>query len=296
MSDDLVRALEAVRPMAAEYGLASGTVKPCIAVVLDGTFSVHRHDAAFVLAIEFRKLGFDEKQVARMLGRWAKSIGYKRSTSPIRSAILGAFAKKPNGEWRYHPPGVRKKEGSVYDRVLGETCRMVGCPANCGPYRGLHVGERGSGFAEFEKLDWPARFRKGRKGAAIDWYRAICEFERLNGFTPGAPLVVSFAVLSALAGRAKTHARENLRHLYHEGLLEKLDLGSGSGPKARDRRPTQLKRRVPIPPLPPPPRTGAISTGNDSAPSIGNRAEPSMGTESSPDIGDRSPSESEGAG
>jgi hypothetical protein len=105
-----LRALEAVRVVAAEYELVAANLKPCVAFLLDGNIGgASRHDAAFVIAIESRRLGLSEKETERVLVRWAKKIGYGQRQAC--GGIRNAYAKTPNGHWRYHPPGVQKKPG-----------------------------------------------------------------------------------------------------------------------------------------------------------------------------------------
>ena len=117
-------ALYAVRPVAAEYGLPTEELKPCVALLLDGnTGSSARHEAAFVIAIECRRIGCSQDQTQRVLVRWAKKISYRQTD--VRRASIGAFRKKPDGRWQYYPPGVSKKPGQVYERVLSATCATL---------------------------------------------------------------------------------------------------------------------------------------------------------------------------
>jgi hypothetical protein len=248
--DQQQRALEAVRPVAAEYGIATGVLKPCVAFLLDGNVGgAGRHDAAFVIAIECRRIALTESEAETVLRIWAPKIGYR--TSEARRAIRSAYAKKKDGSWKYYPPGVTKKPGSLYDRVLGPICADVGCPANCAPFSNVHRGLRNQGYGHFEHLGWPRALRRIRHAAAADFYRAVCELESERGFAAGAPLFTSYAQLAALAGRDHRHAGNNLDLLLSLGLLRVFERGSGSGPKARDRVASRLVRFVPIPPVPP---------------------------------------------
>lgn len=110
---DLV-ALEAVRSVAAEYGIPTGQVKPCIAYLLDGNLpAAGRHEVAFTIAIELRRLDWSEDKVGEALAHWAQKIGYR--VSDTRSALKGAFRKEakrraalpptraPQGEGRLQP-------------------------------------------------------------------------------------------------------------------------------------------------------------------------------------------------
>ena len=84
-SCDLV-ALEAVRRVAAEYGIPTGRLKPCIAYLLDGNLSAaDRHKVAFTIAIELRGLGWSEERVAQALERWARKIDYRLSAGRARA-------------------------------------------------------------------------------------------------------------------------------------------------------------------------------------------------------------------
>jgi hypothetical protein len=262
-----LRALQAVCAVADEYGIATADLKPCVALVLDGNIGgADRHEAAFVLAMEFRRLTFDEDTTRRLMTHWGAKVDYRYAD--VRRAIQSAQRKMPDGSWRYHPPGVVKNPHSPYGRVLSATCAAVGCPANCLPFRQLHRGPGGEGFDRFEHLGWPEFFKKARQDAAIDWYRAVCDVERRRGFVAGSPLLTSYKDLANLSGRGHRHAGENLERLLDLGLLAVFERGSGSGPRAKDRKPSRIQRRVPVPP-PPVRSIRAIQAGARKAPRIG---------------------------
>src|SRR5205823_3351955 len=100
--------LEAVPHVAAEYGFNSGDLKPCIACILDGNLGgAARHDACFVVAMECRRLDQDEAHIRKVLRRLARKIGY--SEQQALRAVKSALAKTSDGEYKYHPPGLKKK-------------------------------------------------------------------------------------------------------------------------------------------------------------------------------------------
>jgi hypothetical protein len=271
--------LEAVRHVAAEYGIPSPQLKPCVALLLDGNLTGDRHKAAFVIAIECRRIGFDEERTARVLRRWAKKIGYPQRAAC--RAILNAFAREGEG-WRYHPPGLAKKPGTIYAELLVPTCELIGCPANCAPLSGIYRGPRSEGFARFEQLGWPGYLRRSRRASDVDWYRAICEVERERGIAPGGLLFVSYKQLARIAGRDHSKSGQGMHRLASDGLLREFLPGGGSGPHARDRRASRVARLVPIPPLP----MAAITTGGERPPQIGGeRPLKDLGGERQPDIG-----------
>jgi hypothetical protein len=283
-SEVQLRALEAVRSIADEYGLAVGALKPCIAWLLDGNLAAApRHEAAFVIAIECRRLHLSDAEAGQVLARWAKKIGYVERDA--RRGIANAYARTENGNhYRYHPPGLEKKRGGVYERVLGDICRDVGCPANCAPFQALRRGPRGEGLERFEQLGWPTVLRKQRHTAAADYYRAICLLERKHGFGAGTTLLTSYEQLAELAGRNKRHAGENLRILLTRGLLADFVRGSGSGPHARDRQPSRVARNIPIPNIPARYRA-AITTDSERQPEIGGSESRHLDGDPSPLIG-----------
>src|SRR5437016_5409675 len=115
-TDLALSALAAVRAFADRYGIAAGEMKSCIAVLLDGNLGgAARHEAAFVIAIELRRLQLSQAQTEQVLLSWARTIGYPPRS--LRPAINNAYARTSAGEYRYHPPGFRKARG-VYHRVL----------------------------------------------------------------------------------------------------------------------------------------------------------------------------------
>ncbi|MEP6978003.1 MAG: hypothetical protein ABI948_08110 [Thermoleophilia bacterium] len=240
-----LHALEAVRLVAAEYGIEAARLKPCVALVLDGNLGgADRHEAAFVLAIECRAFGFDEARTAGILAAWAKKIGYR--TRDAQRAIRSAFGKDSAGRWRYHPPGLTKKPGTVYERVLAATCADVGCPAKCAPLAAVHQGPKAETFARFDRLGWPKFLRRQRRESTLDVYRALCELEHERGIAPGGPIRASYKQLAKLTGRDHSKIGKNLDRLQALGLAG-FERGSGSGPHARDRSASLIHRTVPIP-------------------------------------------------
>jgi hypothetical protein len=245
LGETQIRALEALRPVAEEYGLPN-LGKPCLAFILDGNGGgAARHEQAFLIAIECRAQRLSERETERVLTRWAGKIGY--SPREACRAIRNAFAKRPGGEYKYFPPGLVKKPGTLAHRVLDSICTDVGCPQNCLAFSAVRLGPRGESFERFEALQWPYALRRDRHSAAVDFYQAICTIERDLGLAPGVLLRTSSRQLAEVAGRNRAHALENLRILYTSGLLADFRRGSGSGPHAHDRRPTELRRALPIP-------------------------------------------------
>ena len=160
------RWLEAVRSAAAQFGLAPAELKPCIAAILDGNLSgADRHEAAFVLAMEFRRIGLDGSQTLPLLQRWSRGIGY-----PMREAaraVESAFRRNPDGSFKYHAPGLNKRPGTVYARVLAPFCLDVDCPRNCPPFmRRGRADFRDEGFSRFVQLGWHQHLRSLRFLAA----------------------------------------------------------------------------------------------------------------------------------
>jgi hypothetical protein len=92
--------------------------------------------------------------------------------------------------------------------------------------------------------------RRRRRAAAVDVYRGLCLLETDRGFAAGAPLLLSYQLLAERTGRCHQHIGDNLCELYTCGLLTEFERGSGSGPHARDRRASKVRRKVPIPPPP----------------------------------------------
>ncbi len=124
MSEDRqLRALEAVRHVEVEYGLRTASLKPCIAFLLDGNIGgATRHEAAFVIAIDCRRMGLTEHETEAILTRWATKIGY--GTGKACSAIRNAYAKK-NNSYQYFPPGITKRPGTGYERVSLRPARTL---------------------------------------------------------------------------------------------------------------------------------------------------------------------------
>ncbi|MGI8708459.1 MAG: hypothetical protein ACR2LG_09700 [Actinomycetota bacterium] len=265
---DLV-ALEAVRSVAAEYGIPTGQVKPCVAYLLDGNQpAAPQHEVAFTIAIELRRLDWSEDKVGEALAHWAKKIGYP--ISDTRRALKSAFTKKPNGEHRYHPPGLHKKTGSVYSRTLKPACDEVGCPANCPAMASRFSGQVEETFEKFTQLGWPAYLKKNRWRSAIDVYEAICRREKQLKFAPGVELFTTYEQLAELAGVNKTTVGDALRRLTELSLIT-FQAGSGSGPHSRDRVASKVRRVIPIP-SPPGSPIRAIREGGERQPHIGGRS------------------------
>jgi len=277
---DLVRILETVRPVAEEYGIAPADLKPCIAYLLDGNGGgAPLRKVAFTIAIELRRIGWAQSEVTKVLAKWATKVGCRQSA--VASAVNSAFRKKPGGEWLYLPPGLKK--GSTYSETIKPICDDVGCPANCAPFAHVHQGPRSENFGRFEKLGWARYLRQQRRAAAADYYRAVCRLEEDREVAPGAEMLVSYKQLAERAERDYSAAGENLDVLLSHGLLSKFTRGSGSGPHARDRVPSRVRRQVPIPPPP----SAALTTGGAPRPPIGAGSPPTTGSPSPPHIGGR---------
>jgi hypothetical protein len=256
---DLVALLESTRDVADAYGLPPGTVKPCIAPLLDGNLGgAGRHDAAFVIAIDLRGAGFARTEVERVINSWAAQIGYRLRDA--QRAVTSAFAKRPDGAYRYHPPGLRKHAGTKYHALLNPVCEEIGCPANCPPLRQLHAGIRAEDSERFQELSWACWLRRRRWRAACDVYLGICRLEQLRKLPCGAPIRTSYRQLASIVeANARTVGRE-LYRLDALGLIA-FTPGSGSGPHAHDRVGSLICRVIPIPS--PPSSTPSHSRNNN---------------------------------
>lgn len=163
--------------------------------------------------------------------------------------MTSAFAKRPDGAYRYDPPGLRKRAGTKYHALLNPVCQEIGCPANCPPLRHRHVGTRAEGWDRFEELSWPRWLRRYRWRAATDVYLAICGLEQLRKLPPGAPIRTSYRQLvSIIEANDRTVGRE-LYRLDRLGLIA-FTPGSGSGPHAHDRVGSLICRVIPLPSTP----------------------------------------------
>ena len=263
--DGTLRALEAVPLVAAEYGLPASKLKPCIAVVLDGNIGgASRHRCAFTLAMELLcNVKLTPEQTARVLKRWCRKVGYSE-----RSA-LRAIPSAQSG--KYRPPGLRKSP--LYAEVLQATCDEVGCPALCTPFASVYQGPKGETWSKFERLGWGRYLIRHRHAAARDYYRALCLLEQERGLACGARLIASYRQIADRAERDYSHVGQNLDVLVAFGLVL-FEPGSGSGPRARDRRASIVSRVMPIPPRPrnQPRIKGAIKKGRLPTPDIGSTA------------------------
>ena len=246
MTDDIqIVALEGVRLVQEEYGL-TGPFKPCIAHILDGNIgSAGRHEAAFTIAMELRGQGLPEAEVTKVLEKWAAKVEWPQSR--IRGAIHSAFKRKPGGAYQYFSPGLEKKPGGRYHDVLASICADVGCPDNCPPY----MGERAPGLKKetekrFEELGWPQHLQRKRQALAARVYQALCKLERQKGLYPGTQLFVTYRMLAEMTGANHTAIGKPLHFLASVGLID-FTPGSGSGPNARDKKSSRVRRRVPIP-------------------------------------------------
>ena len=239
-------------------------VKPCVGYLLDGNYTCSTREAAFTLAMEFRGLGKTESEINTLLTPWATLIGYRHRE--LERTVRSAFRKTSDGAFKYHPPGLRKKPGTTYANALLGVCEAVGCPQNCSAFVGKYVGDHSQSYQRFVQLNWPTQLRRWRFGRAADVYRAITVRERTLGIAPGSELRVTYKQLAALAdGAHYTTVGRALPQLEALGLIEYTP-GSGSGPHARDREASRVKRVIPIPSPPP--------VKPDIPPSINNRSCP----------------------
>jgi hypothetical protein len=255
---DLVSTLERIPAVAADYGLPTAEMKTCITAILSGAAGVaERHQAAFTLAAEFRRMGLDQRQAERALAQWARTIGYGVRAAQRQARF--AYRKNPGGDWRYPPPGLKNRPGGTYDRVISPLCREFGCPANCPAFSSRRrSGKLGEGYERFVQLGWPAAL--GRRRGVGDTYRAICRREEEIEWTPGDAFHVAHDQLVARTDhRSRTTVRRHLIWLAETGLITYIE---GSGRKG-ERRASQIARVVPLPaPSVPALRTGVVTAAS----------------------------------
>jgi hypothetical protein len=222
--------------------------RPCMGFLLDGnTGGANRHDALFTLACFLRDAldndGAPRKRddVLATITITAARMGYTpgKARHAARQATQSAYSGQGDG-YRYHSPGFRNKPNGKFAAVLGSTCHELGCPQTCPAFRSVATGMPGETFARFEQMGWPKEFR----GKAVDVYRVLCALERERGIGKGGLIRTSLRQVAE-----KTHMsnpRHALRALETHGLID-WKVGSGSGPNAGDRRPSEIRRVVPIP-------------------------------------------------
>lgn len=241
-------ALEAIRRVRDGFGIPCE--KPCVALLLEGEqgLTAARHQVAFTIAAELRRLGLDQADATAVLERWARQVGWepRKATRTVASA----YERKPNGEWRYRPPGLAKNS-TTYAAVLQPLCDQVGCPSHCPAFSREYQGDRAQDYVRFRELRWPAWWAKKRRHAAVSVYEAICSRERQLELAPGTWLWVTHQQLADLAAVEKKTVRLRLPDLAAAGLVEYVP---GSGAKG-ERRASRLRRVVPIPS----PRSASLS-------------------------------------
>jgi hypothetical protein len=243
-TDFSLRALEAQRYYAERHGLRTADLKPCVAVLLDGNLGgAARHDAAFCIAIELRRMGCSYEHARRVIRQWASGLGY--SSTNAERCVRSAFAKSSEGEYRYRPPGLHKNS-LRYRTTLLPICQAVGCPSKCTPLSMVHRAAGTGGFEEFSRVGWPSCLRRNRQRSTVDIYRALCWLERRRAFPPGAPMFTSYRQLAPIADVNEGTVGRGLRTLTSFRLIE-FEPGSGSGPNARDRKGSRVQRVLPIP-------------------------------------------------
>jgi hypothetical protein len=216
-------------------------------MLLDGNFTCDRHVAAFVVAMDLRGIGWTREKIHATLTRWGRSVGYTRRD--VERAVESAFRKRANGEYRYHPPGLRKRPGTRSYEALAHVCEAVGCPANCPRYARSYQGTRSENAQKFKALGWDHILKRARKNAAIDVYAALCDIEADRGFAPGAGFITNYDQIARRADRDKRTVGRSLQHLQEVGLIA-FTPGGGDGPYARNRYGSRIRRVVPIPPPP----------------------------------------------
>lgn len=237
-----LQALEAVRLVAPEFGLDASDLKPCVAYLLDGNLGgAGRHDAAFVLGLELRRMGLNEHEMEQPVRQWARGLDYGEREA-VRNA-RDAYKKRGDGTYRYFPPGLKK--GPRATSVLGAICTDVGCPEQCPPLATLRRGSKQESFQRFDQLGWPAVLKRARLRSAVDVYWALCELELVRGFSCGNRLYVSYEQLEEKADVSKSTVRRSLMKLGEYGLVAFTPGLGRSGP--RNRWASEVSRVVPIP-------------------------------------------------
>ena len=242
-----VRALELVRPIAGEYGLETGDLKPCIAYLLDGNLGVYKPArAAWVIAIELRRMGRAPRDTEVILQKWAWLTGITISQGDLAGAVRNAFKKTPRGDWHYRAPGLRKTSPAY--APLQPLCDSLGCPNQCPPLCSRSPGNCGETFKRFGDLGWPNYLKRKRHSAAVLIYRELCDREGELGLAPGHEIHIADVQLAELTGSSRQHIGTHLRWLHELGLLATLRRGSRR--RGEQARATTVARAVPIPRAP----------------------------------------------
>jgi hypothetical protein len=122
-------------------------------------------------------------------------------------------------------------------------------------------------FARFRLLGWPEYLQSQRHYAAIKVYQAVCLIEQGREFRAGSELRVSHQQIADVAAVDRKTVGRCLPLLAEDqhGLIE-YEPGSGSGPNAKDRVASKVKRRLAIPSPPPGSYVAAINTGGITPP------------------------------
>jgi hypothetical protein len=241
---DVIAALEAVKRYTVALDLPSRQLKNCIACFLDGNLGgAGRHEAAFCIAIELRRMELPEGRAREVVEAWARDIGYS-SRDAVRG-VTSAYRRDNRGNWKYWPPGLHKA-GQRYRHALKPLCDALGCPTSCLPFADQFAGPRGQDFLVFEQLGWPRYLNRLRQRASVDVYRVLCNLEKTRGFAEGARFYTHYRQLAERAHIDPTTAGRALRQLRSRQLIE-FEPGSGSGPRAADRKASRVRRVIPIP-------------------------------------------------
>jgi len=224
-----VEALQAVNEFAAEFEIAQGDARPCIAFLYQQGTSSERNPSAFILALELKCLGIPETKISQAITKFNERLSRHLVSSEIDTIIRHALKEK------YQKP-TACKHNLLAGFCVGDIC----------PWKRSRGGSvKRSVWAEITASGWMAHLRP----PVMMLYMGLHILRMRRGFAiPDAHLVFSFDQLKQLVNVPTSCMNTHLQTLQKEGLITNLDIGR-KREKGKRSHGTTLDIVWPLPPV-----------------------------------------------
>jgi len=236
-SDEIAEARSRTSDVARRLNIDTGTLKPCIAEVIENGRrkgdEPGRERCAFLIACELRRVGKDHNLVFGILQNWNSKNNPSLEIAKLRSSAKSAFKLKENGEYRYNP-------GCQYEDMqwlcLGDEFRKGLCPF--APRSGKNKYTKNRLFLEY---GWQNLLGNAAKDI---YYIALPELERRSGVGAGGQVIANYKKIAQLAGITPKSVVTALKELRETPLIAYLKTGI---PRRWEGKATVIRREIPIP-------------------------------------------------
>lgn len=227
-ADEELKGLEEVRGATKKFILPE-FMKPCVARILNNSFEKggveSRNRIAYVIAIEFRRIGKERSVAEKILNQWNDKNDPPLNYSEIRGVIKSA--------WKKDYTFGCNKEPIVLDFCIGKE--------TCGYYKQIQGDHNKGSDGDFFKYGWPKVLLPAQRCV---YGLAIPEIEKVRGLKPGSLIYTSHREISKFSGIVLGRVGEILESLRDKHRLIEYKPGQPYRWRVQG---SEIRRKMPIP-------------------------------------------------